>query len=128
EASNVCKRMVDLCQFHDPDPRTPIEESWKEMQCLIDQGLVRYEGLSNHPTNLIERTLRVGPVPSTQNQYNPLQRRTEREILPFCLEHEIGVLGDRKSTRLNSSHGSTSYAVFCLKTKTATTQPRLHHP
>jgi len=32
---------VDLYQFHDPDPRTPIEESWKEMQRLIDQGLVR---------------------------------------------------------------------------------------
>ena len=29
---------VDLYQFHDPDPRTPIEESWKEMQHLIDQG------------------------------------------------------------------------------------------
>jgi len=84
---------VDLYQFHDPDPRTPIEESWKEMQRLIDQGLVRYGGLSNHPTTLIERTLRVGPVTSTQNQYNPLRRRTEREILPFCLEHEIGVLG-----------------------------------
>jgi aryl-alcohol dehydrogenase-like predicted oxidoreductase len=30
---------------------------------------------------------------SSQNQYNPLQRRTEREIFPFCLEHQIGVLG-----------------------------------
>src|SRR5690348_18211019 len=31
--------------------------------------------------------------------------------------------GDRKSTRLNSSHPSTSYAVFCLKKKTTTTPP-----
>ena len=84
---------VDLYQFHDPDPRTPIEESWREMQLLIDEGKVRYGGLSNHSTNLIDRALSVGPVVSSQNQYNPLQRRTEIEIFPFCLENEIGVLG-----------------------------------
>jgi len=65
---------VDLYQFHDPDPRTPIEESWKEMQRLIDQGLVRYGGLSNHPKNLIDRTLRVGPVTSTPK---PIQASTK---------------------------------------------------
>ena len=84
---------VDLYQFHDPDPQTPIEESWEEMQRLIDEGKVRHGGLSNHPTNLIERALKVGPVVSSQNQYNPLQRRAERETFPFCLEHDIGVLG-----------------------------------
>ena len=84
---------VDLYQFHDPDPRTPIEQSWTEMQRPIDEGKVRYGGLSNHPPNLIERALKVGPVVSSQNQYNPLQRQTEQEIFPFCLEHQIGVLG-----------------------------------
>src|SRR5438876_4891329 len=34
---------------------------------------------------------------------------------------------DRKSTRLNSSHPSTSYAVFCLKKKNTTPLPRIHH-
>src|SRR5712664_4650512 len=55
---------VDLYQFHDPDPRTPIEQSWTEMQSLIDEGKVRYGGLSNHPSNLIERALKVGRVVS----------------------------------------------------------------
>src|SRR2546428_72118 len=73
--------------------QTAIEESWTEMQRLINDGKVRHGGLSNHPTNLIERALKVGPVVSSQNQYNPLQRQTEREIFPFCLEHGIGVLG-----------------------------------
>src|SRR5712692_7993086 len=63
------------------------------MQRLIDAGKVRHGGLSNHPTNLIERALKVGQVVCTQNQYNPLQRLAEKEIFPFCLEHEIGVLG-----------------------------------
>src|SRR2546426_6975209 len=38
-----------------------------------------------------------------------------------------GVVGDRKSTRLNSSHLVISYAVFCLKKKTAPTQFVRHH-
>jgi|SRR5712692_8015721 len=63
------------------------------MQRLIDAGKVRHGGLSNHPTNLIERALKVGQVVSTQNQYNPLQRLAEKEIFPFCLEHGIGALG-----------------------------------
>jgi aryl-alcohol dehydrogenase-like predicted oxidoreductase len=84
---------VDLYQFHDPDPQTPIENSWMEMQRLIDEGKIRYGGLSNHPTDLIERALKVGPLVSSQNQFNPLRRQTEHEIFPFCLEHDIGVLG-----------------------------------
>ncbi len=84
---------VDLYQFHDPDPQTPIEESWREMQRLIDQEKIRYGGLSNHSTSLIAKALKVGKVISSQNQYNPLNRAVEREIFPFCLEHEIGVLG-----------------------------------
>jgi aryl-alcohol dehydrogenase-like predicted oxidoreductase len=84
---------IDLYQFHDPDPQTPIERSWTEMQRLIDEGKVRHGGLSNHPTDLIDRALKVGPVVSSQNQYNPLQRKAEREIFPFCLEHQVGVLG-----------------------------------
>src|SRR5437764_9008720 len=36
----------------------------------------------------------------------------------------LGVLGDRKSTRLNSSHRCISYAVFCLKKKNSISRPR----
>src|SRR5690242_21502158 len=39
-----------------------------------------------------------------------------RRMAPFDLRHDIDI-GDRKSTRLNSSHMSISYAVFCLKKK-----------
>src|SRR2546426_7328381 len=39
-----------------------------------------------------------------------------------------GALGDRKSTRLNSSHLVISYAVFCLKKKSTTTWPTLTRP
>lgn len=84
---------IDMLQLHEPDANTPIEESWKEMRRLIKTGKVRYGGLSNHPPELIRRALRIGPVTSSQNQYNPFRRKNEKDIFPFCLDHNIGVLG-----------------------------------
>lgn len=84
---------IDLMQFHDADPRTPIEDSWRALQELIDDGKIRYGGLSNHTVDLIERALKVGLVTSNQAHYNPLQRRIEKDIMPFSHQHNIGVLG-----------------------------------
>ncbi len=84
---------VDLLQFHDLDPETPIEKSWSTMQELIREGKVRYGGLSNHPIDLLERAMKIGPVVSNQLQYNPLERDIEKEMMPFCLKRGIGILG-----------------------------------
>jgi aryl-alcohol dehydrogenase-like predicted oxidoreductase len=83
---------VDLLQLHDPDPNVPIEESWGEVQRLISDGLVRYGGLSNHPVELMERAVAVGPVVSAQHRYNVFTRDIERDVLPFCRGREVGVL------------------------------------
>src|SRR5205809_4250906 len=45
-----------------------------------------------------------------------IAQREGQHDLP-AQRHQLMALGDRKSTRLNSSHGYTSYAVFCLKKK-----------
>ncbi len=84
---------IDLLQFHDMDPNTPVEESWRALQELIRVGKVRYGGLSNHTVDLMERALSVGPITSNQVQYNPLQRKIEKNILPFSQRNQIGVLG-----------------------------------
>lgn len=84
---------IDLVQFHDMDPNTPIEQSWGALHELIRVGKVRYGGLSNHSIDLIERAMKIGSVASVQVQYNPLQRRIEKDILPFCQRNSIGVLG-----------------------------------
>ena len=83
---------IDLYQFHDPDPNTPIEDSWAAMQSLMEEGKVRYGGLSNHTIDLMERAMSVAPVTSNQHQYNLLNREIEHEILPFSQKHGIGVL------------------------------------
>jgi len=83
---------LDLVQLHDVDRSVPIEESWGEVQRLIDEGKVRYGGISNHPAADVERALAVGPVAALQYQYSLLHRDPEREILPLARDRGIGVL------------------------------------
>ena len=83
---------IDLYQFHDIDSTTPIEESWAAMQALIQEGKVRYGGLSNHTIDLMERALTIAPITSNQHQYSLLYRAIERDVLPFSEQHKIGVL------------------------------------
>ena len=89
---NLQTEYIDLYQFHDPDPQTPIEESWAALHTLIQEGKVRYGGLSNHPVELMERAQAIAPVVSTQNQYSLLYRAIEQDVLPFAQQHGIGVL------------------------------------
>ena len=89
---NLQTEYIDLYQFHDPDPQTPIEESWATLHTLIQEGKLRYGGLSNHSVELMERARAVAPVASTQNQYSLLYRAIEQDVLPFAQQHGIGVL------------------------------------
>jgi aryl-alcohol dehydrogenase-like predicted oxidoreductase len=89
---NLKTDYIDLYQFHDPDPNTPIEESWAAMQTLITEGKVRYGGLSNHTIDLMKRAMTIAPITSNQHQYNLLNREIEQEVLPFSQQHTIGVL------------------------------------
>ena len=89
---NLQTDYIDLYQFHDPDPHTPIEESWAAMQTLIQEGKVRYAGLSNHTIELMQRAMTVAPITSNQYQYHLLDRSIERDVLPFSQQHGIGVL------------------------------------
>ena len=83
---------VDLLQLHDVDHDTPIEESWGEVQRLVDEGKVRHGGISNHPAADIERALALGPVGALQYQYSLLHRADEAEILPLAEKRRIGLL------------------------------------
>ena len=86
------REQVDLLQFHDPDRSVPVEESWGVVQELVVEGKVRYGGLSNHPPELVERALAVGPVVALQFQYSALARAHEEDLLPYALEHGLGVI------------------------------------
>jgi aryl-alcohol dehydrogenase-like predicted oxidoreductase len=83
---------IDLLQIHDVDRRTPIEQTWGEVQRLIEEGKVRYGGISNHPVDLVERALVVGPVGALQYEYSLLARTHERDVLPLAEARGIGIL------------------------------------
>jgi aryl-alcohol dehydrogenase-like predicted oxidoreductase len=83
---------IDLFQLHWPDRSTPVEESWSEMLRLKAEGKVRYIGVSNFGVDLLERCEKLGHVDSLQPIYNLLERDIEREILPYCARHGIGIL------------------------------------
>lgn len=86
------REQIDLLQFHDPDRNVPIEESWGALQELVAEGKVRHGGLSNHPPELVERALAVGPVAALQFQYSALALAHEEDLLPYVLDRGLGVI------------------------------------
>ena len=89
---------IDLYQFHQPDPETPIEETLRALDDLVTQGKVLYIGNSNFAgfqiadadwqARIVGRTRFV----SAQNQYSLLERRVEHEVLPACERFGLGFL------------------------------------
>jgi aryl-alcohol dehydrogenase-like predicted oxidoreductase len=90
--SRLGREQLDLLQFHDVDRNVPIEESWGALQELVEEGKVRHGGLSNHPPELVERALAVGPVAALQFQYSALARAHEQDLLPLALDRGLGVV------------------------------------
>jgi aryl-alcohol dehydrogenase-like predicted oxidoreductase len=84
--------VIDLYQIHWPRPDEDIEEGWEAMAELKDEGKVRHIGVSNFDVSQMERIGRIAPVETLQPPYNMLNRGVEEEILPYCGEHDIGVI------------------------------------
>ena len=84
---------VDAAQVHDPDPSTPIEDTWSALMELVDEGVIGGAALSNHPVALMERAVAVGPVAVVQHQYSLLHRTPEIDgTLAWCEEHGVAFL------------------------------------
>jgi aryl-alcohol dehydrogenase-like predicted oxidoreductase len=89
---------IDLYQIHQPDPETPQSETLAALDDLIRAGKVRYIGSSNFAgwqvadAAWISRTAGIASYVSAQNQYNLLDRRVERELVPACREFRVGIL------------------------------------
>jgi len=89
---------IDLYQVHAPDPSTPIEETMRALDDLVRAGKVRYAGCSNFTgwqvveAQWVAKTSNATPFISAQNQYNLLERRIERELVPACQKYGLGVL------------------------------------
>jgi aryl-alcohol dehydrogenase-like predicted oxidoreductase len=83
---------IDLYQVHWPKPDEDIEEGWSVMADLQREGKVRWIGVSNFNVAQIKRVMKIAPITSQQPPYSMLNRTYEVENLPFCKQHNIGVL------------------------------------
>ena len=89
---------VDLYQIHAWDPATPVEETMEALNSFVEAGKVRCVGVSNFLGWQLERAAQVceangwAPIVSLQPQYNLLARDIELELMPLCVDREIGLL------------------------------------
>jgi aryl-alcohol dehydrogenase-like predicted oxidoreductase len=85
---------IDLYQIHwPPDPDSSVlEEGWATLADLKREGKVRWIGVSNFNVQQLGRANAIAPVTSVQPPYSLLHRDVEGEILPYCLQHGIGVI------------------------------------
>ena len=83
---------IDLYQIHWPEPADDIEEGWGALAKLKEQGKVRWIGVSNFNAGQMERCRPIAPITSLQPPYSAVSPDIEKEILPYCLQHGIGVI------------------------------------
>lgn len=81
---------IDLLYQHRVDPNVPIEDVAGTVKDLIQEGKVKYFGLSEASADTIHRAHKVQPVTAVQNQYAIWTREPEHNVIPTCEELGIG--------------------------------------
>jgi aryl-alcohol dehydrogenase-like predicted oxidoreductase len=81
---------IDLYYQHRVDPQVPIEETVGEMARLVQEGKVRFLGLSEASAETVRRAHTVHPISALQSEYSLWTRDVEEDVLPVCRELHIG--------------------------------------
>ncbi len=81
---------IDVWQYHAPDPNYTIEEALAPAKEAVEEGLIRFVGVSNFSVEQIKRARDVVEIVSVQNQYNPWYRQPETDgVLKYCEAEEL---------------------------------------
>ena len=95
EAKKSLKKLgieqIDLWQLHRIDSKVDRSEQFDAIKSLIDQGIIRYAGLSEVSAEEIEAASKVFPVATVQNRYNLVARGSE-DVLDYCEANNIGFI------------------------------------
>lgn len=83
---------ADLYYLHRINPDIPVEQVAEVMGKLIRDGLIRGWGLSQVDVDTIDRANAVTPLSAVQNIYSMVERGIEEAVIPYCLDHHIGVV------------------------------------
>jgi hypothetical protein len=89
---NLRTDYIDLYQVHWPDLRTPAEETGAVLQELVEEGKVRHVGVSNYDVDQLTELRRSVMVDAVQPPYHLFRQDIDADLLPYCADHEIGVL------------------------------------
>ena len=82
---------IDLCYQHRVDPETPIEDTVGAMAKLVEEGKVKYLGLSEASAETLRRASKIHPIAALQSEYSLWTRDVENnEVLETCRELGIG--------------------------------------
>jgi aryl-alcohol dehydrogenase-like predicted oxidoreductase len=84
--------VIDLYQIHWPEPDEDVEEGWATLARLKEEGKVRWIGVSNFNLDQLKRAQAIAPITSLQPPYSLIRREIEGDVLPYCAEHNIGVI------------------------------------
>ncbi len=84
--------VIDLYQVHWPDVETDQKETMETLMEIQEKGKIRHIGVSNYSAEQIKDCLQYGTIVSLQPEFSLLARDIEKEIVPVCLENEIGII------------------------------------
>ncbi|CAD7699075.1 unnamed protein product [Ostreobium quekettii] len=83
---------IDLFYQHRVDPNTPIEDTIRELKALVEEGKVKYIGLSEASAADIRKAHAIHPITAYQLEWSLWTRDAEKEIIPTCRELGIGLV------------------------------------
>jgi len=83
---------IDLYQVHWPDPTVPGAETAGALGDLVAEGKIGHIGVSNYNCAQMAEFSATLPVETLQPPYHLFRREIEDEVLPFCVDNDIGVL------------------------------------
>jgi len=84
--------VLDLYQIHWPNPDEDIEEGVATMAKLKEEGKIRHIGVSNFNVAQMKRAQEIAPIASLQPPFSLIRPDAEKEIIPFALRENIGVI------------------------------------
>jgi diketogulonate reductase-like aldo/keto reductase len=87
---------IDLYLLHWPSSQHPIEETMRAMEKLVDQGMIRFIGVSNLDVEQLkeaQHALKKYRIACNQVLYHLAYRGIERDLLPYCAENRIAIVG-----------------------------------
>ncbi len=84
--------VIDLYQCHWRDNTTEVAETMEAIAKLLEQGKIRAAGVSNFAPEEIDAARQVVPLASNQPPYSMVKRDIEADIVPYCIENNVGLV------------------------------------